>query len=188
MGANLLTTESIAHHNDGIIKKYNHSYESSTNLKHCREDQASVESTVPWSPRSYFDSDLPPLHSKAIWWVWSDHVFWHQTVGWSRTRVSRNPRGKLRKMAGPVDKLALSVVDSLLRRVVLPLSLLAGEPSHARIERISYELLGYRYNSYYFLCAAVLLRYNTFSFVYLLLFMVGVVIPSPRLKAHRGKS
>jgi hypothetical protein len=62
--------------------------------------------------------------------------------------------------AGFASSFVFCIIDHLLRRWLLPSSLLA----------------------------ASLIRYNLFSFIYLLLFIVGVVIPSPRLKKQRAMS
>lgn len=72
--------------------------------------------------------------------------------------------------------LALVVVDTLLRRWILPVALLAGRNMRCVVVVDSLMLL----------LTAVILRYNLISFSYLLLLLVVFLLPGPRLKSQKG--
>ena len=86
-------------------------------------------------------------------------------------------------MASSATTAAYVLLDLLLRRLALPLVLVTGEtlgkPRCACGCMLIWLLLA--------VPTGVLVRYDVFSLVYLLLFMVGLVIPGPQLKNHRGQ-
>lgn len=85
-------------------------------------------------------------------------------------------------MGDSVSDVILIVTEHILRRYALPLTLLTGQLAHFYEDDYGIIVIYF----IFLLLTASVLRYNVYSLVYLTLFLLGVIITGPRLRANRG--
>jgi len=89
-------------------------------------------------------------------------------------------------MALSVAGLCVLWLDVLLRRLFFPVILLSGINYTASYSNSINIMNINHYNLY--VSTAIIFRYNLISFVYLLLFVVALFLPGPRLGKQKCKS